>query len=76
MQPATAMPQPKHSGKLRTHPDNAPALNNLAVVLSELGEFDAARRAAEQALALGAPWNNEAQATLLAIEKARRLAGR
>jgi tetratricopeptide (TPR) repeat protein len=58
-----------------SHPDSAPALNNLAVVLSELGEFDAARRAAEQALALGAPWSDEAQATLMAIDKARRLAG-
>jgi tetratricopeptide (TPR) repeat protein len=56
------------------HPDSAPALNNLAVVLSELGEFDAARRAAEQALALGAPWSTEAQATLQAIEAARRQA--
>jgi tetratricopeptide (TPR) repeat protein len=57
-----------------SHPDSAPALNNLAVVLSDLGEFDAARRAAQQALALGAPWRDEAQATLRAIDTARRQA--
>lgn len=57
------------------HPDSAPALNNLAVVLSELGQLPAARAAAQQALALGGPWRAEAEATLATI-RAAELQGR
>jgi len=52
------------------HPDSAPAYNNLATVLAELGEFDQARAAAERALALGGIWQDEARATLQSIERA------
>lgn len=51
------------------HPDNAPALINLATVLLELGEVKQARQAAENALALGGRWREEAAATLQAIER-------
>ena len=50
-------------------PDNAPALNNLATVLAELGRRDEARDAAQRAVALGGPWRDAAQATLRSIEK-------
>lgn len=50
------------------HPESAPAFNNLAVVLAELGQFDQARDAAGRALALGGSWRDEAQATLRSIE--------
>lgn len=53
------------------HPDSAPAFNNLATVLAELGQFDAARQAAERAVALGGPWRDAATATLRDIEAAR-----
>ena len=56
----------------RDHPDSAPAFNNLATVLSELGQFDAARAAAKRAIDLGGPWRNEAQATLESIDAASR----
>jgi tetratricopeptide (TPR) repeat protein len=56
----------------QAHPDSAPAFNNLAFVLSELGDYAAARTAASRALALGGPWHAEAQATLEAIERAER----
>ncbi|MGE5028042.1 MAG: PA2778 family cysteine peptidase, partial [Betaproteobacteria bacterium] len=58
------------------HPDNAPALNNLAVVLGELGRFDEARQAANRALALGGPWREAAQETLHSIEIAQHKARR
>jgi len=51
------------------HPDNAPALINLATVLLELGRVDEARQAAQQAVDLGGPWRETAAATLRAIEK-------
>ena len=54
------------------HPDSAPAFNNLAFVLSELGDYAAARQAAGRALALGGQWQAEAQATLEAINRAER----
>lgn len=54
------------------HPDSAPAFNNLAVVLSELGQLQEARTAAETALALGGPWRAAALATLQSIEAAER----
>lgn len=53
-------------------PDSAPAFNNLATVLSELGKYDDARRAAEKAIALGGPWRDTSYATLQTIEKAQR----
>jgi tetratricopeptide (TPR) repeat protein len=58
------------------HPDSAPAFNNLASVLADLGEFKEARKAAENAAALGGPWREAAQATLRAIEDRERKAGR
>lgn len=57
------------------HPDSAPAFNNLATVLSELGDFDQARQVAEKALALGGPWRQASYETLKAIESARRETG-
>lgn len=54
------------------HPDSAPAFNNLATVLAELGQFEQARRAAEKALALGGPWRAAVYATLQSIEAAQR----
>ncbi|HEU4842717.1 MAG TPA: PA2778 family cysteine peptidase [Burkholderiaceae bacterium] len=56
----------------QAHPDSAPAFNNLAVVLSEQGDYAAARQAAGRALALGGPWRAEAQATLDTIDRAER----
>ncbi|MDP3843157.1 MAG: PA2778 family cysteine peptidase [Oxalobacteraceae bacterium] len=56
----------------RQHPDSAPAFNNLAVVLSELGQLDDARAAAETALALGGPWRAAALATLESIQAAKQ----
>lgn len=53
-------------------PGNAAALNNLAVVLTELGRLPEARKAAEQAIALGGPWREQAQATLATIELAEK----
>lgn len=51
------------------HPDSAPAFNNLATVLSELGQLEQARQAAERAVALGGPWHDEAYATLQSIRR-------
>lgn len=56
----------------RQHPESAPAFNNLAVVLSELGQLDDARKAAETALALGGPWRAAALATLQSIQAAEQ----
>lgn len=53
-------------------PRNAAALNNLAVVLTELGRLAEARKAAEQAIALDGPWREQAQATLATIELAEK----
>lgn len=52
------------------HPDAAPAHNNLAVVLAELGRLDEARAAAQRALTLGGPWRDAALETLRTIEAA------
>ncbi|MGE5648576.1 PA2778 family cysteine peptidase [Noviherbaspirillum sp. UKPF54] len=54
------------------HPESAAAFNNLATVLSELGQFDQARLAAEKAVALGGPWRDAAYATLQSIDAAQR----
>jgi hypothetical protein len=54
---------------IAVQPDNAPALNNLATVLAELGRRNEARDAAQRAVALGGPWRDAAQATLRSIEK-------
>jgi tetratricopeptide (TPR) repeat protein len=54
------------------HPDSAPAFNNLAVVLTELGRLPEARKAGEKALALGGPWRADASATLDAIRLAEK----
>jgi len=54
------------------HPDSAAAFNNLATVLSELGQLAAAHRAAETAIALGGPWRAEAEATLRSIDAATK----
>lgn len=56
----------------QAHPDSAPAFNNLATVLAELGQFDEARQAAEKAIALDGPWRDAAHATLQSIEAAQR----
>lgn len=56
------------------HPDSAPAFNNLATVLSELGKFDQARQAAERAVALGGIWRDIAQATLQSVKDAQSAA--
>lgn len=50
------------------HPDNAPALNNLATVLQEQGKLDAALAVAKQAVTLGGPLLENAQATLTSIQ--------
>lgn len=50
------------------HPDNAPALNNLATVLQEQGKLDEALAAATQAVALGGPLLKNAQVTLSSIQ--------
>jgi tetratricopeptide (TPR) repeat protein len=54
------------------HPDSAAAFNNLATVLGELGQFEAARHAAESAIALGGTWRTTAEATLRTIDAAQR----
>ena len=57
------------------HPDAAPAYNNLAIVLNELGQVAAARQAAEKAIALGGPWREAALDTLKAIDAGQRSPG-
>jgi tetratricopeptide (TPR) repeat protein len=54
------------------HPESAPAFNNLAVTLMELGRLPEARAAAEKALTLGGPWRKAALETLASIELAER----
>lgn len=54
------------------HPDSVPALNNLATVLADLGEFREATQVAEKAIALGGRWRDAAYATLLSIEEAQQ----
>lgn len=55
------------SASLR-HPDNAPALNNLATVLQEQGKLDEALVVARQAVAIGGPLLENAQTTLTSIQ--------
>jgi tetratricopeptide (TPR) repeat protein len=54
------------------HPESAPAFNNLATVLAELGHYDEARAAARKAMALGGPWRATAEATMQNINAASR----
>jgi tetratricopeptide (TPR) repeat protein len=54
------------------HPESAPAFNNLASILAELGQLKEARLAAEKAVALGGSWRDTALATLREIELAQR----
>jgi tetratricopeptide (TPR) repeat protein len=56
------------------HPESAPAFNNLASVLAELGQFEQGRQAVENAIRLDGPWRETAQATLQAIEAEQRKA--
>jgi hypothetical protein len=51
------------------HPDSAAAFNNLAQLLAERGELDAAITAAETAVALGGPLLTTTQATLEEIRQ-------
>lgn len=55
-----------------SHPDSAPALNNLATVLAELGRYDEAHAAAVRAVALGGTWSAASRATLQSIEAAQK----
>jgi hypothetical protein len=59
-----------------SHPDSAPAFNNLATVLAELGDYAEARSAAERAIELGGQWAQIARATLESIARSRPSAGR
>ncbi len=52
------------------HPDSAPAWNNLAVVLAELGRIEEARDAARQAVAIGGTFADAARETLKALDAA------
>lgn len=52
----------------RRHPEAAPAHNNLAQVLGELGRFAEARAAAQRAIELGGPWRDQALDTLREID--------
>lgn len=61
-----------YSRAAEQHPDSGAAFNNLATVLSDLGQFDEARIAAEKAIALGGPWRDAAHATLQSIEAAQQ----
>lgn len=54
------------------HAASAPAFNNLALVLIELGLFDQARQAARKAIALDGPWRETAYATLQMVDRAQR----
>lgn len=54
------------------HPDSAPAFNNLATVLAELGEIEQAYTAAKTAVSLGGAWHDASYATLQSIEAMRR----
>ncbi len=53
------------------HPEAAPALNNLAQVLGELGRRDEAVRAARRAVALGEPHSELYRQTLTELTGAR-----
>jgi hypothetical protein len=58
------------------HPDSAPAFNNLASVLADAGQLDAAEIAAQKAVALGGPFRETALATLSEIETRRNKGGK
>ena len=60
----------------RAHPGSGAAFNNLAFVLMQLQRLPQARRAAEQAVALGGQWRAAALDTLAAIDKAEAAARR
>lgn len=53
----------------RRHPDNGAAYNNLAHVLADLGDYPAARTAAQRAVDLGGPWREAALQTLVEIRR-------
>lgn len=55
------------------HPDAVAALNNLAQVLAELGEIDAALTAAGRAVSLGGPLLETTRTTLQEIRKEARV---
>lgn len=59
---------------LATHPAYAPALNNLAQTLADMGHFQAAQGYARRAVALGGEYASDYRATLAGIE--HRMAGR
>lgn len=49
---------------VRRHPDSGAACNNLAHVLIDLGDYPAARAAAQRAMEIGDPWTDVAARTL------------
>lgn len=51
------------------HPDSGAAFNNLAHVLSDLGQYGPARAAAQRAVELGGPWRESALQTLEEIRQ-------
>lgn len=57
-----------------SHPGSAPAFNNLATVLAEMGDYAGARSAARQAIGLGGEWAQIARATLESIERSQSAA--
>lgn len=60
---------------LTQEPDNAAALNNLANIRIQLGDFASARRFAERAAQHPGPWQAAARQTLIEIERAEAAAG-
>lgn len=56
----------------RHHPDAAPAFNNLAHVLAELGQLATAESAARRAIAIGGPFADTARQTLDEIVARRK----
>lgn len=59
-----------------SHPGSAPAFNNLATVLADLGDYAGARNAAERAVRIGGEWVDTARATLDEIDRRTPLVGR
>lgn len=64
-----AQAQAMFAEAVRQHPESVAALNNLAQTLSDLGQYEAARQMAQQAVALGGPLNAQARSTLAEIEQ-------
>lgn len=58
------------------HPHSVPAFNNLATVLAESGDYEAAVAAAERAVELGGEWESAARATLASVQHKQRSAAR